>query len=411
MKIVLVHKFYFYHRGAERYFFDLKKILEDHGHDVIPFALKHPKNEPTPYSRYFIPWVEFSNPRGMFDYVRILERIFYSFVAKRAFSRLIRDVRPDIVHIQNIYHHISPSILDVCRAYDIPVIQTIHDYKLVCPNYKLFCNGHVEDYCLSGAYWKEITNRCVGHSLLRSALVVLETFFHRFFRLYDRSVIRFIAPSHYVARAIRHAGIPQRKIVVLPHSLNSSNIRPRYAIGPYLVYCGSLSEEKGVDTLICAMRDVSLSLKIIGDGPHRAFLEKKVFDLNLQEKITFLGAQNQSTLFAVLRNSALVVVPSLWHEVFGYVILEAWAAGKAVIGSSRGAIIELLGNIDQPFLFRPGDPEDLSRVIREALKNPKRLEKMGQQGREIIEKDYHPAAYYEKLMGVYTSSILSEHIW
>ena len=134
MKIIVAHKYYYEKAGAERYVFDSTKLLEENGHEVIPFAMHHPKNKQTPWSRYFVSHIDFSHP-SFFDILRIPFRMIYSLEAKKKFRALVREGRPDIVHIHNIYHQISPSILDVCREYAIPVVQTIHDYKMICVNY------------------------------------------------------------------------------------------------------------------------------------------------------------------------------------------------------------------------------------------------------------------------------------
>ncbi|MDO8571677.1 MAG: glycosyltransferase family 4 protein [bacterium] len=404
MKIILVHKFYFEHRGAERYLFDLEKLLTRKGHEVIPFALHHPHNKPSEYSRYFLPWVDVKNPRSIREYIRLLGRVIYSFEAKKYFERLIRDVRPDIVHIQNIYHHISPSILDVCRAYDIPVVQTVHDYKLICPNYKLFCNGDVEEFCKK-SYWKEVIHRCVHGSLVKSFLAVVEMMIHKTFRLYEKGVDAFIAPSHSVAEKLIEYGMPANKIVVMPHFIHAADYEPSYTIGKYLVYVGSLSEEKGVDTLIRAAKDLPLPIKIIGDGPMRASLIALTLTRGVQKIVEFVGKKEGDELHTLIQGSAAVIVPSLWYEVFGYVVLESWALGKVVIASDRGSLPELVGHISKDLLFHAGDNSDLVRVVDMLIKDPKFLETAALKGRVLVDEKYTPKLYYQGLLDVYRSVI------
>ncbi len=406
MKIVLVHKFYFEHRGAERYLFDLEKILREQGHEVIPFALQHPHNKQTPYSSYFLPWVNVAHPKGFREYIRMIGRVIYSFEAKKYFENLIKDVQPDIVHIQNIYHHISPSILDVCRSYSIPVVQTIHDYKLICPNYKLFCHGAVEDICRGGAYWKEVFFRCVKGSFWKSLLACIEMTIHTIFCLYDRGVDMYIAPSVFVSKKLIEYGVPKNKLIVLPHSIDATKYTPSFEVGTYLIYVGSLSEEKGVKTLIQAMKGISLPLKIVGEGPELSSLISYAKQCGVQEKVECMGVMRGDFLHTAIRGAAAVIVPSLWHEVFGYVVLEGWALGKIVIASDRGALPELIERISKKLLFHAGDSKDLARIINTTLSDKEFSIKVAREGRLLVEKEYTPEKYYESLFQIYSRIVM-----
>ncbi len=401
MKIVMVNKYYFLRGGTERYMFDVSDLLTSHGHTVIPFAMEYESNLPSNYSSFFVSDIATSGHISLKTKVRLFFRFFYSLHAKRKFKALIEQEKPDLVHLHNIYHQISPSILDVCKTYGIPVVQTVHDYHLICPNYKLFCGGKIDESCKGGTYYRELWGRCVSNSYPATLAAILELYFIRITGIYTNNVAAWIVPSSFVAKKLAEFGMPASRMVTLPHFTDVEGITPQYAMGRYLLCYGRLSEEKGFEVMIRAMQDLSLPLKIVGEGPMRASLAALVVSLGLGKKVEFLGFKLGDELDQLISHAALVVVPSIWHEVFGYTLIESFSRGKVVVGSKAGAITEILSGIDKKLLFAMGDPKDLARKVTWVLGHRREAQKAAKKGRKWVETALDPERHYTDLMKVY----------
>ena len=194
MKVLLINKYNYYRRGAESVFLDTKRLLEQNGHEVVVFAMDYPKNLPSPYSKYFVSFVDTENP-SLWTGLKAFFRSIYSFEAARKLEQLISDAKPDIAHLHNIYHQISPSILRTLKKHKIPVILTAHDYKLICPSYQIKsdCPENIFAHAWHCAAFKQHKN-----SYLSSAALAMEWLIHKIWRIYERNVDMVIAPSQYV---------------------------------------------------------------------------------------------------------------------------------------------------------------------------------------------------------------------
>jgi len=368
MRILQVNKFYYPRGGADIYFLDLTRALEAAGHEVAVFSMNHPQNLSTPWSRYFVSQVNF-NGGNWKDKLRIPGRMLYSLEAKRKFARLVRDFRPDIIHLHNIYHQISPSILDVAKRYHIPVVMHLHDYKLIWPDYTLLSlqpeNGRYQpqpySYCLK--------NRCVRNSLSASALAVLEMYFHHsILKIYERNVALFIAPSRFMKETVVSFGQPAEKIKVIynsydPALLDASTDELQDASqSDYLLYFGRLSAEKGIDVLIRASAATGHKVKIVGSGPAGNDLQQ--FATTLKAPVEFLGFKNRTELKPILQQAKAVVIPSVWAENMPLSLLEALSLGKIVIASRIGGLPEIIKDGENGLLATPGSDQDLARQIK-----------------------------------------------
>ncbi len=245
----MINKFFFIKGGAERYYFELKSVLEAHGHTVIPFSMQHPRNEPSPYSRFFVDYIDF-NPTApiakLKTALRSPGRILYSFQAQKRLRRLIEETRPDIAHLHMIDHQISPSILPVLHKAGIPVVQTVHTYKHVCPSYRLYHmkKGKICEKCLDGAYYRALLERCHRGSFTATLLLVMEAYLHRRLGLYEKYVDMLIPPSHFMARMLKRGGYLEDKITHLFYTLEISAYPYGIPVEPCVVFYGRLSEEK-----------------------------------------------------------------------------------------------------------------------------------------------------------------------
>lgn len=402
MKILQINKFFYQQGGAERYFFNLIKLLEDNDHEVIPFAMADEKNQPTPWSKFFPAKVETLAPKSLKEKLRIAGRMFYSFEAKRKIENLIKVTKPDLAHLHNIYHQLSPSILPVLKKFKIPVVMTIHDYKLICPNYILYTENAVCERCRGQRYYNAVIHRCLKNSLSASVLAAMEMYFHKVLKIYGKNIDLFIAPSEFVKNKLIKFGFPENKIKVLPHFIElSKDEHKNCSTKNYFFYLGRLKEEKGVDLLLAAMKELpEINLKIVGSGPQETKLKEFVLKNNL-DNVKFLGQINAEQLPEIIKQAQGVIIPSRVWETFGLVAAEVMAYGRPVIASQMGALPELIIHGQTGLLFKSEDSHDLADKILFLQKNPEQAKAMGAAGRKIIEEKLNRQQHYQKIMEIY----------
>ncbi len=407
MKVVFANKYYFLKGGAERYLFDLKALLERHGNEVIPFAMRDGRNLKTPWEKYFVSAVRTERVRFSLDGLKTAGRMLYSFEAKRKFARLLDAAKPQLLHVHNIYHQISPSILPEARKRGIPVVMTAHDYKLVAPNYSLFHDGAICERTKPDKYWQAYRHRCIKGSAAASALAAMEMTLHKALGLYRDNVDKIIAPSRFMQALLAEYGIPARKIVHIPHPIDASAWRPAFGGGKYALYVGRLSEEKGVDVLIraAAMRK-DIPVHIVGTGPDEARLKELAKKLDAANVI-FRGFMSGGDLRSEYAGASFLVVPSVWYEVFGLIVLEAYAAGKPVVASQIGGLGELVRDGETGFLCSAGDSEDFADKMGALWDAPLIADDMGVAGRAWVESDFTPDEHLKRILDVYAGALAS----
>jgi glycosyltransferase involved in cell wall biosynthesis len=401
MRVLAANKFYFVKGGAERYFFELKRILEERGDEVIPFAMRHEANEPCEHSDLFASREDFEDGVGVMGRLRAAARVVYSMEARRRIEELVDRTRPDVAHLHNIAHQLSPSILYGLRAKGVPVVQTLHDYKLVCPNYQMFVDGETCERCREWRYFNAVARRCMRDSLSRSITVCVEAYVHRLLRTYERNVAAFIAPSRSLRdRMIAH-GVDAERIEHVPYAIELGAYEPRYESDGYAVYVGRLSAGKGVEALLAAAalaRDVRL--KVAGTGPLEGRLRTAALTDGL-DNVEFVGHRTGDDLRSLFSGALFVVVPSECYENSPLTIYEALAYGKAVVGSTMGGIPELLKAGETGLIFEAGDHEALARCLRELWADPARTTEMGRRGRRRAEIEYTPEGHYRRIREIY----------
>lgn len=412
MKILMVDKFYFIKGGAERYFFELKKVLEAHGHEVVPFSMQHPENVPSPFEGDFVENIEFnglSPLQKITQAPKIVGRILYSRAAREAVARLIDRVKPDLAHIHMIDHQLSPSILHAFRDYGLPVVQTCHQYKLVCPSYRLYImhKNEICERCVGGRNYHAVLQRCHKNSIGASALVSFESYLHRWMKIYDHIDV-FHVPSRFLGRKLVEGGYPEEKIWHAFYTINLADYPYHPEAADYIIYYGRLSEEKGVLTLLKAMKAApEVSLKVLGEGPHRPVLERFAREHGLVN-VEFLGNRASHELIPLVQNARYVVVPSEWYDNSPLVIYEAFSMGKPVIASTLGGMPELVDHEENGLHFPPGDVDALTERIRALWADPARCRAMGARAREKAEREFSPEAHYAKISGLYARLVAGE---
>jgi glycosyltransferase involved in cell wall biosynthesis len=405
MKVLLVNKFNFVKGGADKYFLEVADLLTSRGVKVAKFAMRHPNNLPDKWSKYWPSGINFDRFQ-INNFFKYLSHIFWNREAAEQFDQLIVDFKPDIVHINNIYHHLSPSILPVAKRRGLPVVMHLHDYKLVCPNYKMFARGRIDESAKGGHYWRCVLRRSVKNSYLKSALAAAEMWLHhKVLKVYEKNVDLYIAPSQFMKHKMVDWGVPADKITVLYHFIDVKKFKPDFSPGNYLLYFGRLDKEKGVDNLLAAMTKVAapVKLKIIGSGPEYKPLKALTKELALGERVEFLGPKYGETLKKIIARAYLVVIPSRWYEVFGLVNLEAAALGKFVIAAASGGIPEAVQASHTALLYQPESVAELATKLNWSLANPQVVAEGGREAREFVSQHFSPDKHFGGLMKIYES--------
>lgn len=399
MRILQMNKFFWVKGGSERYYFDLMAALEGAGHEVVPLSMHHRENRPSPWSRHFVSEVDFHGGGAPWRRVSDAARFVWSAEARDRVRDVIREARPDVAHLHNVAHQLTPSILEPLHDAGIPVVQTLHDYKLICSSYLLFADGEVCERCVSGDHLQAVRQRCHHGSLAKSVLGALEMSWHARRGSYD-PVDRFICPSRFMQAKCAEFGVGADRLHHLPYFLDVERYRPDPEPGDYVLYLGRLSREKGVGTLLrAAGRRSGRPLRVVGDGPLRDALEA---DASAQgADVTFEGYLSGDALHDCIRGAAFVVVPSEWYENLPYAVLESFALGKPVLGARMGGIPELVRDGETGAGFAAGDVDGLARAWESLESSRDRLREMGANARRRIETEFDRDSHVSHLVDLY----------
>ncbi len=414
MKIALVNYRYFVSGGPERYYFNIKEILEREGHEVIPFSIKGSQNLPCAYDKYFLESVDdeayfAQTKKTPATVLKSFTRMFYSCEAKRKFTQLLRDTKPDIVYIMQYHNKISPSIIYAARKMGIPVVHRISDFQYMCPN-ALFYNdrtGVCED-CLHGKRMSCVRNRCVMGSAVYSAIKAAAKAFHDMLGV-SRKIDAFVVPSSFTLGKLAEYGIPKERLHHIPTFFNIKESTPQVSYGDYFLYVGRIEKQKGLMTMIKAFADTPHKLKIIGfsnDGYEdelKAWLEGK------DHNVEFLGRKNFDQIAPYLAECRATIVPSEWYDNFPNAILESFAYSKAVIATDFGSLPELVKDNTTGLTFKYADEDDLREKINYLSSNNNEAARMGGQAHDALLKYYSPQVHYKSLMNVLTPLINSKN--
>lgn len=404
MKILLVNKFFYPKGGAENSFFETAKLLERNGHKAVFFSMNHPKNLPSAFEPYFVSNVDLNENGGFMNNLRTIGRIHYSFEAKRNLEKLIAVEKPDIAHLNNISHQISPSIIDSLRKSGIPIVMSLRDYKLTCPVYTLLRDGMLCEECSGGRFYKVLTNRCTKGSVSKSLVNMTEMYLHhKLMHVYEK-IDEFISPSRFLLEKTLEMGF-KGSINHLPNFIPVSEYAPSFSIeGNSIVYLGRLSEEKGVATLIESVRDLDVTLKIIGDGPLMPRLQEEIRARG-QKNAVFLGFKTGKELKDEISSSLFTVIPSEWYENNPRSVIESFALGKPVIGARIGGIPELVKDGKTGLLFTPASSEDLKAKISVLLQKKPAIISLGKNARQFVEEEFNQKTHYNGLMRIYEKAL------
>ncbi len=399
MNILQINKFFYLKGGSETVFFQERNFLKSKGHTVIDFSMDDKWNLPSEYSRYFVPNTSYNDIESVVNKIKKAVSFVHSSVAVRKLELLLLQETPQIAHLHNIYHQLTPSIIPILKKYGVKVILTLHDCKLVCPSYLALSNHRICTACSGGNFGRAFTVNC-QKSFTRSFLLSAEALFHKWRGSYD-GVDLFLAPSRFIADLVSQR-VPAEKIKVLHNGVDTDQFMPNYHDKGYGLYFGRLSKEKGVVTLLeshAGMKS-SFPLKIVGTGPIAEELKRNY------PGVEFTGYQSGHQLADLISSAAFVVVPSECYENCSMVVLEAMAYGKPVIGSRIGGIPEQIEDGITGFLYKMGNQKELVEKMTRLAEDEGLRNRMGRAAREKLVKEYSLGEHNRKLLDTYQRIIL-----
>jgi glycosyltransferase involved in cell wall biosynthesis len=401
MRILIASKFWYPRGGLERVMFDEIAWLEGAGHVVAHFSTSHPDNQSSPWSDYFVPYMDLGEHASLAARERVvaMARMFYSVEAAKRFRRLLVVFRPHVVHVHGIHRQLSPSILFEARRAGIPVVQTLHDYHPVCPSDTLLRGGNevcVPPQCRGRSLLPCVVHRCVRGSVATSAASAAELFWRRWVMGYADLVALFIAPSHYLADIIRSGGWNRPSIAVLPNAVPGVPDQSPSAPGDFFLYTGRLSREKGVATLLSASIRAKVPLIVAGDGPQARELRGMA-----PATVRFVGHVAAAEVAQLLHGCLAAVVPSQWPENAPMAVLEPMAAARPVVATCVGGIPELVRDGIDGVLVAPGDVSALATALLRVASDRELACRLGRAGRERVLERFTPAVHLQGLLEAY----------
>jgi glycosyltransferase involved in cell wall biosynthesis len=415
MKILQIHKYFSKKRGGGSVsaFFETKALLEKRGHEVVVFSMHDQENEPSAYSEHFAEHFDIEKAKGFTDKVRLAPKVVYNREAQKKLEALIQQERPEIAHVHNIYHYLTPAILHTLKRYNIPIVFKLSDYKVVCPNYKLYTKSDICTRCRGGKYYNVFFQRCLKDSSSASFLAMVEAYVHKYLKSYNL-VDRFLAPSEFMIDTCASFSIPREKMRLLRNVLNFSGYEPQWEKESFFLYMGRVSEEKGLLTLLKAVRLLhekdalhGHALSIAGIGPQVQDLKKYVEAHDLQDKVHFHGFVKKGTeeWKWLMSRARFSVLSSIWYDNSPIAISESMAFGTPVIVSDRGGTKEMIEDDKSGFVFAAGDERSLAEKMEMLLNDSQKVREFGERGVERVQKINNEDAYYNTLMSYYEEAI------
>ena len=386
MKILVVHNRYRQSGGEDGVVRAETSLLARMGHDVEV-------------------WEESNDSIvGSLKEVKTALQCVYSFQHAREMRQIIHELRPDLVHIHNFFPRMSPSVHMTCRQMNVPVVQTLHNFRLICPAATFHAHDSICEDCLRKSMpWPAVVRGCYRNSRLASLAVANTLAFHRALGTWNRTVSQFIALSQFAQNKFIAGGIPEDKIVVKP---NFVDLDPGIGTGQggFALFVGRLVPEKGIETVLAAwsqLRD-GPKLKIVGDGPLAQDVAQAAAT---NPSIEWLGACSREQVRDAMAQATILILPSTWYEAFPLVIAEAFAAGLPIIASRLGAMAELISDGHTGKLFAPGNAAELASTVEWVFLRPEHMQRMRISARAEYEQKYTAEANYTRLMSIYEAAL------
>ncbi|MCX5706405.1 MAG: glycosyltransferase family 4 protein [Candidatus Omnitrophica bacterium] len=391
MKVLVIHNRYIELGGEDQIVDSEIELLKKHGHDVVL------------YERFNSEIFKFGPWRKIFF---LLSEMRWSKKTYNDIRQLVKNIKPDIAHIHNIFYLITPAVYISLYKEGVPIVQTLHNYRWFCPNATFYRAGKICEKCFKNKYFFALRNRCLKQSFLYTlALVRVLKFIEHIVRI--KKIIKvFVCLTDFSKNKFSYFGIPEKEIVVKPNfcfdlSKNENDFpkdKQKYAI-----FVGRLVDYKGVNTLVRANKKFpGIQLKIVGDGPLDCKLKKEVRRISY---VQLLGRRPHETTLDMIRNASFLIFASECYENMPSVIIESFSCGTPVLATNIGAIKEIIQDGVNGLLFSVGDSEDLFRKIRYLSGNNELLSILGSNARETYKKRFTPELNYQSLLEIYGRAI------
>ena len=346
------------------------------------------------------------NPSGFFNRLKMAVKSIYSSSSSNRVKREIREFKPDLIHVHNLFFDASPAVLFAARQMKVPVILTLHNYRLICANALLLRNGKPCELCIDKTFpLSGIRYRCYRSSMSASALVTTITGTHKVLGTWQQKINRFIvltefAKSRFMGSSLR---VEQDKLFVKPNFLPDPGAG-KHDREDYFLFVGRLSVEKGINTLLESFSGKSLQrLVVVGDGPDRESTEARFLD---NVRIIFKGWVDKEEVLRYMKRCKALIFPSVWYEGLPFVLVEALATGTPVFASKLGSMEELITHGYNGFHFEAGNSQDLHRKIELFLQlDEKERSQIYDNARATYLKTYHPEIHYQTVLSLYEKVI------
>jgi glycosyltransferase involved in cell wall biosynthesis len=390
MKVLLCHNYYQQPGGEDRSFFDEEWLLKSHGHDVVRYTVHNDVID------------EMSS-------LRLAKTLIWNRDSYRELRELIRRERPAVMHCTNTFPLISPSVYYAAKREGVPVVQSLHNYRLLCPNALFLRDNKPCESCLGKSIpLPAIIHGCYRDSRVASAGVAAMVSFHRLMRTWTRGVDKYFVLTEFARDKFIQGGLAADKMVIKPNFVHPDT-GPGDGSGDYVIFVGRLSSEKGIDTLLSAWQQLpgNTKLKIVGDGPMAGRVSQAMND---DPRIEWVGRRTKEEVDRLIHKASCLIIPSICYETFGRAIIEAYVHGVPVIASRHGAMAELVRHGETGLLFDAGDATKLREAVELAFRDPDKLRQMRREARREFERLYTADANYELLIGTYKNVLASSSV-
>lgn len=409
MKILLVNKFLYKRGGSETYFLSLSESLEKAGHTVYLFGMNDERNENRPESKYYIDNIDYSKKTNVLSQIKQGLKSIYSFEAKHKFEALIREYKPDIVHINLIHRQITLSILDVCEKYNIPVVFTTHDLVCSCPVGSLLTpTGETCRKCYGGHYINCVKNKCIKNSTAKSIIAFIEESFYKIHKSYNK-IDAYISPSKFYQNEILKSNITNNQVYHLTNFLQVNTEYSSHDSKNFYLFLGSLTKNKGVMTILKAFHKANIEnfkLVLAGNGPEQEALNEYIQTNGLEEKVLLPGFVSGEELAKLKKEAYIVIMASEWYENCPYGLMEPMAYGKPIIGSKIGGIPELAIDGITGWTFESKNINELSDLfVKTSRLSSDEYASLSKSTLDFAKEKFDSHNYVKQLESIYTDLI------
>jgi glycosyltransferase involved in cell wall biosynthesis len=403
MNILLANWTWYPSGGDWTYIDNLCSLLSTNGHTIIPFSMQDPRNIQTPYSRYFIPKIDYkelNKNKNIQNSYKVITQSIYSREAKRQLELLLSENVVDIAQLNNIHNYLTPSIIPVLRKKEIPIVWRVLDYKMICPNTTFISGENICESCKNKSFMMCTIKKCKKDSFRASFVASLEAYFYSFLGYY-KYVDLFIFQSDFSRNKFIEFGFDPNRTAVIKNPINATTIEPSYEHKDFILFFGRLERIKGIYTLFRAMKNLpEIQLKVIGTGKEYDNCIEYIHRHKLRN-VEFLGTKWGDELDSILAQAVFTVVPSEWYEVSPYSLLQSFAAGKPVIGTDIAGIRDLIEEGLNGLLFKMGDSQDLEDKIRSLYNSQESIVTMGKNARATVDKYHSYDHYYKETISIF----------